>query len=124
MADVLIVDDEEDICDFLTQISEELGFKTIFALTGEQALKLIDQNNFKVCIIDLKLSTTMSGLDVIKGIRAKKPETVIAAMSGYVDVGLKHEAERFNVSAYLEKPTDLKPDAFGDKLKSLMAKAG
>ena len=122
MTDVLIVDDEEDICDFLTQISEELGFKTVFALTGEEALKLIDQEEIKVCIVDLKLSTAMSGIDVIKAIRARRPETVIVAMSGYVDVGLKHEAERFNVSAYLEKPTDLKPDVFGEKLKSLISK--
>jgi DNA-binding NtrC family response regulator len=124
MTDVLIVDDEEDICDFLTHISEELGFKTKFALTGEDALQLIEQDRIKVCIVDLKLSTAMSGLDVIKGIRARKPETVIAAMSGYVDVGLKHEAERYNVSAYLEKPTDVKPEVFGEKLKDLMGKAG
>ena len=122
MVDILIVDDEEDICDFLAQISEELGFKTVFALTGEEALKLIEKDGIKVCIVDLKLSTAMSGIDVIKAIRARKPETVIAAMSGYVDVGLKQEAERFNVSAYLEKPSDLKPQVFGEKLKSLMAK--
>ena len=123
MIDVLIVDDEEDICDFLTQISEELGFKAAFALTGEEALKLIDQNGVKVCVIDLRLSTAMSGIDVIKAIRARKPETVLAAMSGYIDVGLKQEAERFHVSAYLEKPTDLKPGAFTAKLKDLMSKA-
>ena len=122
MVDILIVDDEEDICDFLAQISEELGFKTVFALTGEEALKLIEKDGIKVCIVDLKLSTAMSGIDVIKAIRARKPATVIAAMSGYVDVGLKQEAERFNVSAYLEKPSDLKPQVFGEKLKSLMAK--
>ena len=123
MTDVLIVDDEEDICDFLTQVSEELGFKTVSALTGEEALKLIDQEEIKVCIVDLKLSTAMSGIDVIKGIRARRPETVIVAMSGYVDVGLKHEAERYNVSAYLEKPTDVKPEIFSEKLKSLTEKA-
>ena len=123
MTDVLIVDDEEDICDFLMHISEEMGFKTIFALTGEEALKLIDQDGIKVCVVDLKLSTAMSGIDVIKAIRARRPETVIAAMSGYVDVGLKHEAERYNVSAYLEKPTDVKPEIFSEKLKSLMEKA-
>ena len=122
MTDVLIVDDEEDICDFLTQVSEGLGFKTVFALTGEEALKLIDQEEIKVCIVDLKLSTAMSGIDVIKAIRARRPETVIVAMSGYVDVGLKHEAERYNVSAYLEKPTDVKPEIFSEKLKGLMEK--
>ncbi|HLD56273.1 MAG TPA: response regulator [Candidatus Omnitrophota bacterium] len=124
MVDVLIVDDEEDICDFLTQISEGLGFKTIFALTGEEALKLIDQDGIKVCIVDLKLSTAMSGIDVIKAIRARKPATVIAAMSGYVDVGLKQDAERYHVSAYLEKPSDLKPGVFGEKLKGLMEEVG
>jgi DNA-binding NtrC family response regulator len=124
MADILIVDDEEDICDFLAQISEELGFKTIFALTGEEALKLIERDGIKVCIVDLKLSTAMSGIDVIKAIRARKPQVVIAAMSGYVDLGLKQEAEQFNVSAYLEKPSDLKPDVFGEKLKGLMGKVG
>ena len=122
MVNVLIVDDEEDICDFLCQIAEESGVKAVYALTGEEALKRIETETIEICIVDLKLSTAMSGLDVIKVIRAKKPETVIAAMSGYVDIGLKQEAERFNVSAYLEKPTDLKPNIFIEKLQDLMSK--
>lgn len=122
MIDILIVDDEEDICDFLAQISEGLGFKTVFAITGEEALKLIEQEDIKVCLVDLKLSTAISGIDVIKAIRTRKPEIVIAAMSGYVDVGLKQEAERYHVSTYLEKPGDLRPAIFASRLKDLMEK--
>jgi YesN/AraC family two-component response regulator len=63
-------------------------------------------------------------LNVIKAIRDKHPKTLVAAMSGYVDVGLAQETRHLGVSDYLEKPRDIQPDNFMKKVQALLLKGG
>lgn len=101
MNKAMLVDDEEDICEFLTRIFKgKLGFDIETAFTGEKALELVKNNEFQVCVVDLKLSTSVTGLDVIAAIRKKWPRTKVVAMSGYIDVGLRQEAEHLGVVAF------------------------
>ena len=121
MKKALVVDDEEDICDFLTQIfREKLGFDVEALLSGEKALELIEKSEFQICVIDLKLSTSVTGLDVIKAIRMKWPRTIVVAMSGYIDIGLRQKAEHLGVASFFEKPQDIRPDIFEAKIKALI----
>lgn len=122
MIHVLLVDDEEDICDFLKRVLEDLGFQVEFALLGDVAMRLIKEKVFQLAIVDLKLSSGISGLDVIRKIRQSTPKVIVVAMSGYVDVGLKQETERLGVHGYLEKPDDINPDVFSRKIQSLVTK--
>ena len=121
---VLIVDDEEDICDFLVQLVRGMGLEAEFAVSGEQALAWVDKRKWDVAIVDLKLSTSISGLDVIRALRMKSPGTLVAAMTGYVDVGLRQEVEKLGVTDYFEKPGDMLPDTFMGKFNGILAKAG
>ena len=121
MKKALVVDDEEDICDFLTQIfREKLGFDVEALLSGEKALESIEKNEFQICVVDLKLSTSVTGLDVIKAIRMKWPRTIVVAMSGYIDIGLRQKAEHLGVTGFFEKPQDIRPDIFEAKIKALI----
>ena len=121
MKKALVVDDEEDICDFLTQIfREKLGFDVEALLSGEKALESIEKNEFQICVVDLKLSTSVTGLDVIKAIRMKWPRTIVIAMSGYIDIGLRQKAEHLGVAGFFEKPQDIRPDIFESKIKALI----
>lgn len=122
MSDVLIVDDEEEICEYLCTILEEVGITAAFTLTGEKALELVEQESFKVFVIDMKLSTAVTGLELIKAIRQRRPQATVVAMSGYIDGGLKETALSFGAHDYLEKPADLKVDAFSEKMKVLLSK--
>jgi DNA-binding NtrC family response regulator len=123
MDKAMVVDDEEDICEFLTQIfKEKLEFDVEAALSGEKALELIGNNEFKICVVDLKLSTSVTGLDVIAAIREKWPKTKVVAMSGYVDIGLRQKAEHLGVTGFFEKPQDIRPDVFETKIKALIRK--
>ncbi|OGW81266.1 MAG: hypothetical protein A3G33_06730 [Omnitrophica bacterium RIFCSPLOWO2_12_FULL_44_17] len=120
MYDVLIVDDEEDIGDFLCQVLEQIHLKGKFVVTGEEAVRLVDEHDFKLMIVDLKLSTTMTGLDVIQKVSERRPKMKIVAMSGYVDMGMKQQAEKFGVIDYLEKPIDLRTEVFLKKVGTLL----
>ncbi len=122
MARVLVVDDEEDICDYLKRVLENMGLEVTFTLLGEDALKWIEKTVWDMAIVDLKLSSRVSGLHVIKALRDKSQHTVVVAMSGYIDAGLRQEAERLGVSDFLEKPGDIGSDVFTQKIKDLLSK--
>ncbi len=124
MANILIVDDEEDICDFLSDILQKMGLGVKYVFSGEDALRLIENEKFEIAFVDLKLSTSVTGLNVIKAIRDKCPRTLVAAISGYVDVGLAQETRHLGVSDYLEKPRDIQPDNFMKKVQALLLKSG
>jgi two-component system response regulator YesN len=123
MNKVMLVDDEEDICEFLMQIlKEKLEFDVEAALSGEKALELVENTEFQICVVDLKLSTSVTGLDVIAAIRKKWPKTKVVAMSGYIDIGLRQKAEHLGVTGFFEKPQDIRPDVFEAKIKALIRK--
>lgn len=121
MKKAMVVDDEEDVCEFLTQIlKEKLEFDVEAALSGEKALELVANNEFQICVVDLKLSTSVTGLDVIAAIRKKWTRTKVVAMSGYVDIGLRQKAEHLGVMGFFEKPQDIRPDVFETKIRALI----
>ena len=90
--------------------------------TAEKALELVEKNEFQICVVDLKLSTSVTGLDVIVAIRKKWPSAKVVAMSGYVDIGLRQKAEHLGVIGFFEKPQDIRPDVFETKIKALLRK--
>ena len=122
MTMVLVVDDEEELCEGLREMLEPLGLTVKCAFSGEEALKLIEANNFKLCIIDLKLSTAITGLDLIKTLRQKQPGALLIAMSGYIDSLLRHKAEECKIDGYIEKPRDLRQEIFSGIVQKLLTK--
>lgn len=124
MFNALVVDDEEDISEILAEELEKLGLNTVSATTGEAALRLTDANEWKICIVDLKLVTAITGLDVIKAIRSRQPRAIVIAITGYVDIGLKQETEKLGVTAYFGKPDDLRPGVFERKIQEILSQKG
>ena len=119
MAGILIVDDEEDICDYLKDILGEMGHEVRAVLTGDEAMKLVDERKWQVAFVDIKLSTTISGMDVIRTLREKQPKTIVVVITGYVDIGMIQEAKRLGVRYYFEKPDDLRPSVLEEKMKTI-----
>ena len=91
-------------------------------MSGEKALEMIEKEMFELCIVDLKLSTAVTGLHVIAAIRKKQPYAKVIAMSGYIDIGLRLDAERLGVVAFFEKPVDFRLDIFESKVSVLLSK--
>lgn len=121
MPKVLVVDDEEDIGDMLAWMLKDEGFDAAYVVSGEQALERLAKEPWELALVDLKLSTSVTGLDVIRAFREKSPQTQVVAMTGYVDIGLRQETEKAGVAAFFEKPDDLRPEVFLPKIKSLLS---
>ncbi len=104
---VLLVDDEEELVSALVQ---RLGYRDIeasYALTGPQALKMIDDGDYDVVVLDLKLPG-MSGMEVLNVLKKDRPGLPVLLITGHgAPVGLDDEqtVEDFGC---LEKPVGFK----------------
>lgn len=106
---LIIVDDEEEIRDGLTDLIDwpSLGFVVIDKLPdGREAIQYVQEHKVDVILTDIKM-TFASGIDVAKLIWDKKLPIKIVFLSGFQEFSLAREAIRYNVSHYLLKPTDL-----------------
>lgn len=106
---ILIVDDEETLTFSMHQsfIMEKRGYDITTAGSGEEALEKIKDKRFDVAIVDIYLPG-ISGLDLIKGIKEKNPDTVIIMMSAYATMDKKDEALEYGALYFFEKPFDIK----------------
>jgi DNA-binding response OmpR family regulator len=76
MDNILVVEDEQDIADLIKLHLEEISLDVTHSLTGEKALELVSNNNYDVILLDVMLPG-ISGLDVCRQLREKKPEQAI-----------------------------------------------
>ncbi len=77
---VLIVEDEQDIADLIKVNLQELKLNVDHSLTGEQALEMALAHNYSLVLLDVMLPG-ISGLDVCRTLREKKPEQAILMLT-------------------------------------------
>ncbi len=99
---VLFVDDEELI---LEKIKEKLAgnnFEMYFADSGKAAVELINEINPAAAVIDLNMND-FSGIELIKIIKNKYPDTVIIIFSVYADSKIILKTFKHNIYQYIPK---------------------
>jgi DNA-binding NtrC family response regulator len=113
-ASVLLVDDEEQFLDALSQRLETRGLKVDTVTSGEEALKQVEDQNFDAIIVDLAMPG-IDGIETLKRIKEKRPDLEIIILTGHATVKSGIEAMKLGAEDFLEKPVDL---------SELMAKIG
>lgn len=109
---VLIVDDDPDVQQFLNSSMNALGCESVeLAASGEDALGKAVTQTFDLITLDVKMPG-VSGLDIISVIRGLMPWAVIAIVSGYLEDVTDQAKEHADL--VLAKPVHL------DKIKSLV----
>lgn len=106
------MDDEKIMRDSLRDWLKD-GYQVVTAETGEEALKLIKEQDFDVLVIDVKL-TGKSGIQVLKEVKEIKPQIKSIIITAYPSIDLAVEAMKAGASDYLVKPFSL------DQLEKLM----
>jgi two-component system response regulator PilR (NtrC family) len=102
-ANILIVDDEKDICMALNILLTKEGYAVKEAYNGEQALELIKKENFDIVMTDIKMKK-MDGFEVLKQVQKVSSETVVIMMTAFASVGSAVEAMRAGAADYITKP--------------------
>jgi DNA-binding NtrC family response regulator len=108
MHSVLVVDDEYGIRQALKIIFDAEGYQSFFASNGKEALKIVQDNEIELMLLDLRLQDS-NGLEVLKTAKTIDPFLTVIIMTGYADVETAVEAMKNGAYDYLKKP--LKADA-------------
>lgn len=100
---VLVVDDDEDVREALTDALESEGLHVAGAAAdGPSAVFMADRLVPRVVLMDVRMPG-MSGLDAVRLIKAHHPEIQVVVLSANVDPALKESASEAGAVAYLEK---------------------
>ncbi|ALA58331.1 sigma-54-dependent transcriptional regulator [Nitrospira moscoviensis] len=100
---VLIVDDDPSMRTALMESVRRLGYEVQGAIDGADALERIGRFRPWLVLTDLKMPR-MTGLDAIKEMKARAPQTLIVLMTAYGTVETAVEAMKQGASEYLLKP--------------------
>ena len=104
-ANILIVDDEE-VVRLSHQRSLESGdCHTRAAEDGRQAIQVMEQDPADVILLDLRMPG-LDGMDVLKTIKQRWPESEVVVITGYPCIETAKEAVRLGAFNYLTKPLD------------------
>ena len=106
---LLVVDDEESICFSMSEYFSQQGFKVDTAHEMEEVEGLIRQTEYKVLIQDLRLGIArrFDGIDIIKLVHTRNPDTRIVVLTSYGSPEAEAEARSAGADAFLRKPKPL-----------------
>ena len=123
-ARILIVDDDQDILSALKKRLTWMGHEVFTAEDGQQALKLIAEDQPELMLLDIELPD-MSGIDVLKHLADKRstgsPQSVpeVIVITAFGTIGRAVEAVRLGACDFLTKPFE--PDHLSIVIEKAMA---
>jgi len=102
---VLIVDDEKEFTETLSERLTMRDFDTTISLSGEDAIEKIKGFNFDVVILDVSMPGK-SGIDVLGEIKKIKPLIEVIMLTGHATVETAIEGMKLGAHDYLIKPCE------------------
>ncbi|OPY13299.1 MAG: Transcriptional regulatory protein ZraR [Syntrophus sp. PtaU1.Bin005] len=103
---ILIVDDEESICKSLGNILLDEGYDILAANSGEEALKLLDEELPSLVLLDIWLPG-IDGMEVLKTAKNLYPKLPLVMMSGHGTIETAVKATKLGAFDFIEKPLSL-----------------
>lgn len=108
-AKLLVVDDEQEITEFLHDYFEEKGFEPFVANTGEKALELLKEQNPNIVLLDVRLtgSVESDGIRILEQIKKYNKTIKVIMVTGVSDETIINKALSLGASDYITKPLSL-----------------
>ncbi|MBA4395976.1 MAG: Fis family transcriptional regulator [Syntrophus sp. (in: bacteria)] len=103
---ILIVDDEETIRQSLGGILGDEGYEILMAESGEQAIKVVEDELPSLVFLDIWLPG-MDGLSTLKAIKSEYPSVCVIMMSGHGTIETAVRATKLGAFDFIEKPLSL-----------------
>ena len=100
---VLIVDDEPVVRKGISRALNQRGMSTKLASNGGEALCLLDESHFDLILLDIRMPD-MDGIEVLKKICGKHPETDVIMITGYPTIEDAVHCVKLGAVDYLVKP--------------------
>ncbi|MBI5185209.1 MAG: sigma-54-dependent Fis family transcriptional regulator [Nitrospinae bacterium] len=103
MENILVVDDEKSMRDFLRIMLEKEGYDVSTAENGEEALHLIRNESFDLVLTDIKMPKS-GGMDLLGAIKEFSPQTPVVLITAYGTTESAVEAMKRGAYDYITKP--------------------
>ncbi len=104
---ILLVDDEEYFVKTLSKhINKMKSLEADFALNGEAALKLVEDEAPDVIVLDLKMPG-IAGIEVLHWVKKAYPDVQVIILTGYGSERDKKDSLRLGAFEYLQKPINI-----------------
>ncbi len=100
---VLLIDDDINLCKVLRYQLEKNGFTVSSANNGNEGINLFNKNDYDIVITDIKMPD-ISGIDVLRKIRRENDKVIIIIITAHGSVENAIEACRLGANDYLTKP--------------------
>ena len=108
MGDILIVDDERDIRELISDILKDEGFTTRLAGTSDQCMAEINKEPPALMILDIWLKdSTMDGIDILKSVKRDNPDIPVVIISGHGNIEIAVAAIKQGAYDFIEKPFNI-----------------
>ena len=108
MSDILIVDDERDIRELISEILKDEGFTTRLAGNSDSAIAAIDAEPPALMILDIWLKDSrMDGIDILKTVKKENPEVPVVIISGHGNIEIAVAAIKQGAYDFIEKPFNI-----------------
>lgn len=103
MPRILVVDDEQVMLDGCEIILSKSGYEVETASSSEEALRKIETTKYDTIVTDLKMPG-MTGMDFLRILKDREPETDAIMITGYATVQTAVEAMKLGAFDYIAKP--------------------
>ncbi|MFG6575141.1 sigma-54-dependent transcriptional regulator [Sulfitobacter sp. 1A15333] len=108
MSDILIVDDERDIRELISDILEDEGFATRLASNSDETMAEINTEAPALIILDIWLKDSrMDGIDILKTVKRDNPDVPVVIISGHGNIEIAVAAIKQGAYDFIEKPFNI-----------------
>jgi DNA-binding NtrC family response regulator len=101
---ILVVDDEDVMCESMAAWLREDGYRVDTAPNGQRAVELARSADYAICFVDLKMPGGMDGIETMMEIHRVRPEASIIIITAYATVDTAIQAMKEGAQEYIVKP--------------------
>lgn len=103
--EILVVDDERDICELVAGVLEDEGYEARTATNSDEALAAMDDRRPSLVLLDVWLQgSKLDGLDLLDEIKRRDPTLPVLMISGHGNIDTAVAAIRRGAVDFIEKP--------------------
>lgn len=107
MKRILVIDDDLETCEFLSDIFAEEGWQVTASQTAEEARAAVAQSRFDLIVSDINLGGRVNGVALLKEFKQSAPSPEIVLISGFGTLETAVAAVREGAFDYVSKPFDV-----------------
>ena len=108
MSDILIVDDERDIRELISDILEDEGYATRLSGDSDEAMAAINAEQPALIVLDIWLKDSrMDGIDILKTVKRDNPDVPVVIISGHGNIEIAVAAIKQGAYDFIEKPFNI-----------------